>query len=330
MILKLNKFNRMAMEEPTTFSQLLESIVNSNCNIFDSRSLENQTYYVVTLEMWVNLILEMRRKSNNLLRYLDLDVNRVHELYTLCNPLINKLSVSKLTSGGLEFDTLIQEQLKYLVELYLIFSKFLEEIQIKCLKRFSFRTRQTPRLYIPFCYSLNKLSTECICLDEETNGSNGYLTVQKGYIKDSVIRYRSTLPTINIISYVYNKAVHSLYVNSNNNLIEISSPYLTEAWNYMKGRENEAQYRQRLQDIAFAYSNYRFIGYNTLDESQIVDDEDTRDNNTSSKTNSPVHSKKEDNILNNFYINYPLVGVFNKNEINSISLVGEKDYRLVY
>lgn len=321
-----NKFNRVAMEEPDTFLQLLETVVNSSCSIFDSRSLDNQTYYIVTFEMWIELILKMRRKSNNLLRYLNLDTDKVHELYLKCHSLISKLSVSKLTCSGLELDSLIQEQLKYLLDLYVIFSKFLEEIQIKCLQRFSFRTRQTPRLYIPFCYTLNKLSTDCICLEEDINSSNGYLTVQNGYIKDSVIRYKSTLPTINVISYVYNKSVHSLYVNSNNKLVQVDAPYLSDGWNYMKGRENEVQYKQRLQDVAFAYSNYKFIGYGTLDK---VDNDDIHMTDTSI-TITPITDASKTDISKNFYINYPLVGVFNKNEINSISLFGKKEYRLVY
>lgn len=297
--------NRLVLEEKETFISLLDTIYKTNSKIFDSRILDHQVYYLVTLEKWIEVLTEMKKKSSSILKYLNIDVNEVLDLYGKCKDLMNIMTSSKIIIEDLETDMIIKEQLPALLDLYIKFTLSLEDIQVKCLQRFSHNTKQTPRLYIPFSYTLNKLIRGCVVLQDEQNLNSGEVYVQKGHIKDNIYRYREgvNFGNIEIIAYTYRKVLHNIRLQQGNNLIEVQAPYLPESWCYMKGREEQVQYTQRLKDVAFAYSNYCFVGYNTI---------------------------QNEEGKNKFYINFPMEGVYNKSSLISIALVGQHELMLVY
>lgn len=124
--------------------------------IYNSQTISNQNIYIIHLEDWIKMLLVDEKDVRNLISS---DVNEVLELINKTSDLIEKVNEDEIDILSVNSQ---QDAYTSLLKLYTIFTNEMENIQLKCLQRFSNLSNHTPKLFIPFSSTLNRLSSNII------------------------------------------------------------------------------------------------------------------------------------------------------------------------
>lgn len=233
------KVSRIFKCDMMYYKNFIHSVINDKDKIiYDPKRLENQIMLVVYLEDWINIV-----KSDNTGQItISRNVSDFKQLIEETEDIIDILKNISVDLLELERHS---ESFKSLVQLYKLFCEELNNIQLECLKRFPGRQSHTPKIFVPFSRSLNRVAInklQIVNYDKET--SNYYS--QFYTLKDNINR----INVINLKPKVQFLFLNISYLNDN----FISLP---DVWKYYDKKNMTPQGITRTDLISDVYNLYK-------------------------------------------------------------------------
>ena len=219
----------------------IKIVINEyNYKIYDAHMTSKQKILIVYLEDWVKIVYKSKFKEITFIDNRE-EFNHLLELIKNTDNLINILSKQDINLVQLE-----NERSKYhdLIELYNIFSEQMKVLQLISLERYSGNYSHSPKVFIPFSKSLNRLSNNS--LDIFSEDDLGRKKVETVSINDGIAR-------LNDLTFI--PKVRLGYINIS--FLKDNFKSLPEVWDYYKTASVSKQITPRRDFISDIYNLYK-------------------------------------------------------------------------
>ncbi len=233
----------------------IKTVINEHqYKIYDAHMASKQKILLVYLEDWVKVVYKSKFKEITFIDDRE-DFTNLLELIKDTDNLINILSKQDINLVQLE-----KERLNYqkLIDLYNIFSDQMKILQLISLERYSGNYSHSPKIFIPFSKSLNRLSNSS--LDIFTEDEDGNKNVQSISIKDGINRLNDL---------TFNPKIRLGYIDIS--FLKDNFKALPEVWDYYKTASVSKQIIPRRDFISDIYNLYKINCFTCeKDEEKVV------------------------------------------------------------